>query len=221
MVGVRKPFFTDRVDAGRQLADNLSKRSDLTDPDNIVVLGLPRGGVPVAAEVAKALGAELDVLVVRKLGVPYRPELAMGAVGEDGITVLNDDILERAQVTAAERDDAIRTQQREVEQRAVRFRPHRRKPAQLHGKTALIVDDGAATGATAQVAGQLAQARGADRVLLLIPVAPYVVFQQLSATEDFDEVLCLYTPVRFNSVGAYYTDFAQVSDTQVRDILGA
>jgi len=218
---LRKPFFADRVDAGHQLVQEVRSRKELKAIDNPVVLGLPRGGVPVAAEVAKALGADLDVLVVRKLGVPYRPELAMGAVGEDGITVLNHDIIERADVTTAEKDAVLRRQRREVEQRALRFRPQQREPISLKDRTALIVDDGVATGATAQVAGQLAKARGAERVILLIPVAPYVVFQRLAGSDEFDDVVCLYTPVRFHSVGAYYADFEQITDSQVRHILGA
>lgn len=175
----------------------------------------------MAAEVARSLDAELDVLVVRKLGLPSRPELAMGAVGEDNITVLNHDIIQRAEVTEAEQQDAIHLQRQEVDERAVRFRPHRAAPASLFGRTVVIVDDGVATGATAQVAGQLARARGAAKVILAIPVAPYVVIETLLASETFDEIICLCSPARFKSVGTFYADFEQVTDAEVREILGA
>lgn len=217
---MRKPFFKDRLDAGQRLGRELSGRQDLTPSQHPVVLGLPRGGVPVAAEVATSLRAELDVLVVRKLGVPFRPELAMGAVSEDEMTVLNEHIIEHARITAAQQEHAIRQQRQEVAERAIRFRPPGRGPIPLQGRTAVVVDDGVATGATAQVAGQLARARGAARVILAIPVAPYEVFQQLSDDAVFDEVVCLYSPARFRSVGGYYADFGQVSDAQVRQILG-
>lgn len=215
-----KPHFDDREDAGRQLANELLLRQDLKLAASPVVLGLPRGGVPVAAEVARALNAEVDVLVVRKLGVPSRPELAMGAVGEDGITVLNSQIIERAEITEAQQEDALEQQRHEVVQRAVRFRPKHGKPVLLQGRTTIIVDDGVATGATVQVAGKIARARGADWVILAIPVAPYEVFQQLVGSDAFDDVVCLFSPSRFQSVGAYYRDFAQVPDAEVRKILG-
>ena len=175
----------------------------------------------MAAEVARSLNAELDVLVVRKLGLPFRPELAMGAVGEENITVLNQDIIQSAEVTEAEQQAAIRRQRQEVDERAVRFRPHRTEPVSLLGSVAVIVDDGVATGATAQVAGQLARARGAGKVVLAIPVAPYVVIEALLASETFDEIICLYSPARFKSVGTFYADFEQVTDAEVREILGA
>lgn len=214
-------FFYDRVDAGRQLAQELTQRQDLALPQDTVVLGLPRGGVPVAAEVASALDAELDVLVVRKLGVPFRPELAMGAVGEDEITVLNTEIIRRAGVTKAEQAEAIRQHRQEVRDRVKRLRPPGTEPVQLQDRTAVIVDDGVATGATAKVGGQLARARGATRIILAIPVAPYLVLESLRNAKVFDEIVCLSTPARFKSVGAYYADFEQVSDAQVRQILGA
>ncbi len=213
-------MFYDRVDAGEQLAHELSTLKNLNLPPDPVVLGLPRGGVPVAAEVARVLEAELDVLVVRKLGVPFRPELAMGAVGEDGITVLNSQIIERADITTADQEAALRQQRHEVTQRAIRFRPPGRGPVPLQGRTAIIVDDGVATGATAQAAGQLARARGADRVILATPIVPYQVFQHLRDDPVFDDVVCLRSPVRFRSVGAFYTDFDQITDDQVREILG-
>lgn len=216
-----KSFFDDREDAGRQLVHELTSRQDLKLSEKPIVLGLPRGGVPVAAEVAQALNADLDVLVVRKLGVPFRPELAMGAVGEEGITVLNSRIIEHAEISETQQEEVIRQQRHEVAQRVLRFRPEGRKPLPLQGRTTIIVDDGVATGATAQVAGNIARARGADWVVLAIPVAPYTVFQHLVASDAFDVVVCLFSPTRFHSVGACYRDFAQVSDAEVRHILGA
>lgn len=215
-----KPHFNDRYDAGRQLSKELIVRADVKRGDRPVVLGLPRGGVPVAAVVAQALNGELDVLVVRKLGVPLRPELAMGAVGEDGVTVLNTHIIEQAEVSEAALGEVIRLQRDEVTQRVGRFRPQHRKPVSLHDRTTIIVDDGVATGATAEVAGKLARARGAGWVILAIPVAPYEVFQRLVASGVFDEVVCLFASTRFRSVGAHYRDFAQVADSEVQQILG-
>ena len=213
-------MFYNRVDAGEKLAHELSTSTTLNLPPDPVVLGLPRGGVPVAAEVARMLEAELDVLVIRKLGVPFRPELAMGAEGEDGITVLNSQIIEHADISTADQEEVLRQQRQEVAECAIRFRPPGRGPVPLEGRTAIIVDDGVATGATAQAAGQLARARGAERVILATPVVPYQVFQHLSDDPVFDDVVCLRSPVRFRSVGAFYTDFDQVTDAQVRHILG-
>ena len=206
--------FADRADAGRRLAARLAD-SGFAGRD-VVVLGLPRGGVPVGYEVARVLGAPLDVLVVRKLGVPFQPEVAMGAVGEGGVTVLNDEVVAamrldpRRLATVAERERGI------VEQRLSRFRGMK-PPASLTGRTALIVDDGIATGSTARAACQVARARGADRVVLAVPVAPP---QRIPGLErDADEVICLATPSSFAAVGQFYADFAQVPDEVVAALL--
>ncbi|HVX22174.1 MAG TPA: phosphoribosyltransferase family protein [Acidimicrobiales bacterium] len=204
--------FRDRADAGRRLAEKLGHLA-AADP---VVLGLPRGGVPVAFEVARALGAPLDVIVVRKLGVPYQPELAMGAIGEDGVRVVNADVVRMAGVDAAELDAAERTERSELERRVTRLRGGRlRRP--VTGRTAIVVDDGIATGSTARAACQVARAEGAARVVLAVPVAPA---SSLLRLEDVaDDVVCLEVPEVFMAVGQFYADFSQTSDDEVVDLL--
>lgn len=160
-------LFDDRGDAGRQLAQRLAQLSGKA----VVVLGLPRGGVPVAFEVAKSLQAPLDVLVVRKLGVPFQPELAFGAIGEDGVRVLNDDVVRGTHLDAAAMDAVERKQLIELQRRAERFRRGRDR-IPLTGRIAVIVDDGIATGATAKAACQVARAHGADKVVLAVPIGP-------------------------------------------------
>src|SRR5689334_22147047 len=152
--------FTDRADAGRQLGKALLAYRD----QEVVVLGLPRGGVPVAYQVARALDAPLDVIVVRKLGLPYQPELAMGAIGEGGVRVVNDDVVRIAGVAPADVDAVETVERAELDRRVRRLRPHRtRQP--LLGRTAIIVDDGVATGATARAACRVARAQGATKVV--------------------------------------------------------
>ena len=204
--------FADRVDAGRQLASRLSPLA-MTD---VVVLGLPRGGVPVAFEVAKALHAPLDVLVVRKLGTPGHPELAMGAVGEGGVRVLNHSVLAQTRTTVDELAAVESREREELERRLERFRGGR-PPSRLRGRTALIVDDGIATGSTALAACEVARARGAARVVLAAPVAPRDRIAELERAAD--EVVCLQTPAYFVAVGEFYRDFAQTSDDEVCDLL--
>lgn len=204
--------FADRVDAGRRLVAALEPFTG----EDVVVLGLPRGGVPVAYEVAKALHAPLDVLVVRKLGVPFQPELAMGAVGESGVKVLNDRVLAEAQISE---DEIAAMEQREreiVDRRIGRFRAGR-PPVQLEGKTALIVDDGIATGSTARAACQVARAKGARRVVLAVPVGPPDLAGRLA--DSADEVICLETPSLFFAIGEFYQDFSQTSDDEVSQLL--
>jgi putative phosphoribosyl transferase len=204
--------FINRVDAGRRLASRLSHLA----MKDVVVLGLPRGGVPVAFEVARALNAPLDVLVVRKLGAPGRPELAMGAIGEGGVRVLNRSVLAHTRTTAGELAAVERHERRELERRVDRFRGGG-PPSQLQGRTALIVDDGIATGSTARAACQIARARGAARVVLAVPVAPPDRIAELE--RDADEVICLETPSHLGAVGEFYVDFSQTSDEEVCDLL--
>ncbi len=181
-----------------------------------LVLGLPRGGVPVAFEVANALGSPLDVLVVRKLGVPFQPELGMGAVGEDGVRVLNPDVLRQAGVTEAQLAAVEGRERAEVEERAVRLR--RGRPAiPLQGRTVVIVDDGLATGGTARAAVQVARARGADRVILAVPVAPPDAVAALR--RDADDVVAVETPEPFFAIGGWYADFSPTSDDEVVQLL--
>ncbi len=204
--------FRDRRDAGRRLAERLAGFRD-QDP---VVLGLPRGGVPVAAEVASALDAPLDVIVVRKLGVPFQPELGMGAVGEDGVRVLNQDVVRLAGVGTQELARVEARERAEVETRAARFRGARPR-VDLAARTVIIVDDGIATGGTARAALQVARAHGAARVVLAVPVAPPDTVRELST--DADEIICLETPEPLFAIGQWYQDFSQVPDDQVMALL--
>jgi putative phosphoribosyl transferase len=200
--------FTDRVDAGRRLAAHLGHLRN----QQVVVLGLPRGGVVVALQVARALGAPLDVIIVRKLGVPFQPELGMGAIGEDGICVINRKVADMAGVDDSELADIMAQEQAVVEARAARYRVGRsRQP--LQGRVALIVDDGIATGFTALAACQVARAQGAARVVLAVPVAPCGWEEQIGTAAD--ELICVESPEAFLAIGQFYRDFAQVTDQEV------
>ncbi len=205
-------LFTNRVDAGHRLAEALKS----LDGKNVVVVGLPRGGVPVAFEVARVLGAPLDVIVVRKLGVPFQPELGMGAVGEGGARIINDEVVCLARVSKQELADVERRERAEVERRAHRFRGNRTR-VPLASRTVVVVDDGIATGSTARVACRVARAQGAAKVVLAVPVGPEGVEQRMHP--DADEVVCLYTPATFFGIGQFYDDFAQTSDHQVVELL--
>jgi putative phosphoribosyl transferase len=206
--------FRDRREAGRRLAERLSG----LQPSSPLVLGLPRGGVPVAFEVAQALGAPLDVLVVRKLGVPFQPELGMGAVGEDGVRVLNADVLRQAGVSDAQLAEVEARERAEVEERAGRLR--RGRPAvPLRDRTVVIVDDGLATGGTARAAVRVARERGAARVVLAVPVAPPDTVAALH--RDADDVIAVETPEPFFAIGGWYTDFSPTSDQEVVELLDA
>lgn len=200
--------FVNRVDAGRRLG----KRLQHLRGEAVVVLGLARGGIPVAAEVARALDAPLDVIVVRKLGVPYQPEVGMGAIGEDGVRAINDEVIRLARVSERELAAVEARERTELERRAHRFRGHRpRQP--LDGQTAVIVDDGIATGSTARAACQVARVRGATRVVLAVPVAPPGWTARFDA--DADELIALETPESFGAVGQFYDDFSQTTDDEV------
>jgi putative phosphoribosyl transferase len=204
--------LVDRVDAGRRLAARLGHLRG----EPVVVLGLPRGGVPVAYEVATALGAQLDVIVVRKLGVPFQPELGMGAIGEDGARIINEEVVRLAEVPAGE-IAAIESRERaELERRARRYRGDRPR-VPLEGRTAVVVDDGIATGSTARAACQVARAHGAARVVLAVPVAPPGWEARIG--RDADEFVCLATPDPFFAIGQFYADFSQTSDDEVADCL--
>lgn len=205
--------FEDRRDAGRRLADHLGGlRAD--DP---IVLALPRGGVPVAAEVARALGAPLDVIMVRKLGVPSQPELAMGALGEDGVRVLDPDLIARIRVTERALANVETRERVELERRARRYRGDR-PPRPIAGRTVVIVDDGLATGASARAAIAVARARGARRVVLAVPVAPP---DTVAALRDVaDDVISVETPSTLLSIGEFYVDFGQTTDEEVVAALG-
>ncbi|AOT61696.1 Putative phosphoribosyl transferase [Streptomyces rubrolavendulae] len=204
--------FTDRAAAGRELAEALRGLRR----DHPVVLGLPRGGVPVAAEVASVLGAPLDVLVVRKLGVPSRPELGFGAIGEGGVRIVNDAVVRAAGVGAEARARVEEAEREVLLERALRYRRDR-PGVPLRGRTALLVDDGIATGSTALAACRVARAQGAARVVVAVPVAPPEALALLR--READEVVCLSSPEWFGSVGQWYDDFAQTSDEEVTRLL--
>ena len=206
--------FRNRSDAGRRLANRLQFLSG----EDVVVLGLPRGGVPVAAAVARALGAPLDVILVRKLGVPAQPDLGLGAIGESGARVINQEVVRYAHVSEAQIAQVEAKERAELQRRAQRFRgdaPH----VPLAGRTAMIVDDGIATGSTARAACQVARALGAAAVVLAVPVAPPSADRALRG--DADEVICLEMPDRFLAIGEWYEDFAQTSDEEVVALLRA
>ncbi|MGW3472073.1 phosphoribosyltransferase family protein [Saccharopolyspora sp. NPDC000995] len=204
--------FGDRRDAGWQLAEQLQHLRD----EDVVVLGLPRGGVPVAFEVARALDAPLDVIVVRKLGVPFHPELGMGAIGEGDVRIINDEVMWRTGVRPDELAEVEQQERVELDRRAQRFRDGRAR-AELSGRTALIVDDGIATGSTAAVACRVARAQGAARVVLAVPVAPRSALERLR--ESVDDLVCQETPEGFWAIGQWYADFSQTSDAEVVDLL--
>ncbi len=181
-----------------------------------IVLALPRGGVPVAAEVARSLGAPLDVIVVRKLGVPFQPELGFGAIGEGGIRVLDHDLIRR--IHLSERDIAeVEANERRELHRRVRLYRGGRPPTDVVGRTVVIVDDGLATGGTARAAVQVVRAMGARRIVLAVPVAPSGTVRELES--EADQVVCLVTPSPFYGVGQWYDDFSQTSDDEVADLL--
>lgn len=205
-------IFKNRVDAGRQLAKLLIPLKD----EKPVVLGLPRGGVPVAFEVAKVLNAPLDVLIIRKLGVPWQPELAFGAIGEGGERYLNPDVLENIHITKEEIEEVESKEFVEIKKRQLHFHGNR-KPIDISHKLVIIVDDGIATGATVQVACQVAKTRGAKEVVIATPVASSEAVIRLNLIAD--KCLVLDIPESFNAVGEWYEDFSQTTDDEVVRIL--
>ena len=205
-------MFRDREDAGRQLAEALQ---DLAGQD-VVVLGIPRGGVEVAAKVAEGLGAPLEVIIPRKVGAPGNPELGLGAVADD-VEVLDERLIRALGVTRDYLDQEIAAQRDEIRRRQAAYRKGRAE-IPLEGKVAVVVDDGVATGGTAAAALRSARSRGAARVILAVPVAPMEAVHRLAA--DADEVRVLASPEPFYAVGQWYQDFPQTSDQEVVDLLG-
>ncbi|RJQ87281.1 phosphoribosyltransferase family protein [Amycolatopsis panacis] len=204
--------FKNRTDAGRLLG----RRLDAFRGEDVVVLGLPRGGVPVAFEVARALDAPLEVIVVRKLGVPHQSEFALGALGEGDIRLVNDEVVRRAGVSGEELAAVETAERGELRRRVEKYRTGRDRVA-LTGRTALIVDDGIATGSTARAACQVARAQGAARVILAVPVISPGAIRSLRA--DTDDVIWLAAPASFTAVGQWYRDFRQTSDDEVAALL--
>lgn len=207
-------LFLDREDAGRQLAEALASYKSKQP----VVLALPRGGLPVAAQVASALNAPLDLVLVRKIGVPTQPELAMGAVvdGAAPIIVRNDDVIRSVGVAGAEFNAACRDELAEIERRRQRYIGKRAR-AEIAGKTVIVIDDGVATGATMKAALRAIRQRGPAELVLAIPVAPPDAVRELR--QEADALICLETPEFFGAIGFFYDDFRQVSDEEVIAIL--
>jgi putative phosphoribosyl transferase len=205
--------FRDRVDAGRRLADALGGYAGRSD---VVVLALPRGGVPVAREVADALGAPLDVLLVRKLGYPPQPELALGAVASGGVRVLNEDLLRLVRVRSEEIDEVTARELEELDRRERAYRGDR-SPVPVEGRTVIVVDDGMATGSTLRAAVQTLRERAPSRIVAAVPVAPPETAAALE--EVVDELVCLLTPAVFFGISQWYERFPQLSDDAVREAL--
>jgi putative phosphoribosyl transferase len=205
--------FEDRSEAGRALADALGEWRGAPDT---VVLGLPRGGVPVAYEIASALGLPLDVLLVRKLGLPGQPELAMGAIASGGAVVVNDDVVRYLPQGSNGLESVRKLEQRELERRERIFRGDL-PPLDMHGRTGILVDDGLATGATMEAAVRALRKLGAKRVIVAVPVASVEARDRIA--ELADEVVCLSAPAWFSAVGQWYRDFGQTEDAEVSELL--
>ena len=205
--------FEDRYAAGRLLAAALHAYAGRND---VVVLALPRGGVPVGYEVAKALGAELDVLIVRKLGLPYHPELAMGAIASGGAIDLNRDVITMSGVTQRDIETVRAQEYRELERREALYRGSR-PTAQIEGRTVIVVDDGIATGASMRAALKALRTGKPAKIIVAVPVAPIDTQERLQDVAD--EFVCVLSPADFQSVGQFYRHFGQTSDDEVRTLL--
>jgi predicted phosphoribosyltransferase len=206
-------LFRDRFDAGRHLAARLRHYAGRPD---VVVLALPRGGVPVGYEVARALGASLDVFVVRKLGVPGHEELAMGAIASGGVRVLNKEVLRELPISDEDLDAVSAREQLELSRREEEYRGAR-PPADVRGKTVILVDDGLATGSTMRAAVAALRRLGPARIVVAVPVGARSTCAELA--READEAVCAEEPEPFHAVGLWYYDFAQTSDDEVRDLL--
>ncbi|MCO5167576.1 MAG: phosphoribosyltransferase [Planctomycetes bacterium] len=209
--------YADRAEAGRVLGAHLARALG-EGREDVLVLALPRGGVPVAAEVADALDAPLDLMLVRKLGVPGHEELAMGAIASGGVRVLNQEVVDALSISSGVVEEVTRREQAELERRARAYRGDRPPPG-LAGRTLVLVDDGLATGATMRAAAGAARQAGPARVVVAVPVAPAETLDALA--RDADEVVCPATPAPFFGVGQWYVDFDQTTDDEVRDLLAA
>jgi putative phosphoribosyl transferase len=210
----RLALFVDRREAGRRLAKAVERFRD----EEPLIIALPRGGVPVAFEVARALAAPLDIVLVRKLGAPFNPEYGIGAIAEGGIRFVRTEDVELIGMGEAELEAVVGRESAELERRQRLYRGHD-DPYPVEGRTAILVDDGIATGGTAVAAGQALKARGAARVILAVPVAPPGTEDRLA--EDFDEIVCLEQPHGFFGIGQFYVDFGQVGDEEVIELLEA
>jgi predicted phosphoribosyltransferase len=205
--------FRNRAEAGQVLAEALGAYAG---PEDVIVLGLPRGGVPVAAEVARQLGAPLDVFLVRKLGVPGREELAFGAIASGGARVLNRDVVASLGIDAETIDAVVAREQAELERRAEAYRGTA-DPPDVRGRTVILVDDGLATGASMRAAVEAVRELGPERVVVAVPAAARQTCEELAP--EVDEIVCLLTPDPFFAVGMWYADFSETTDDDVRTLL--
>ena len=206
--------FRDRIEAGQLLGPAVAQR--VHERENVIVLALPRGGVPVGFEVARALGAPLDVFIVRKLGVPGHEELAMGAIASGGVRVLNEDVLRHIPVSP-QRIEAVATREQvELIRREASYRGSK-PPLDVRGKTVVVVDDGLATGSTMRAAVHALRAMDAGAIIVAVPVAARETCEEFRA--EADDVVCLRTPEPFQAVGLWYEDFTQTTDEEVHELL--
>lgn len=205
--------FENRAEAGRSLAERLK---EYVGRDDVIVLGLPRGGVPVAYEVARALRAPLDVFIVRKLGVPGFEELAAGAIASGGVRVLNEDVVRALPNADAIIESVTAREKNELERREQSYRDGLPAP-QVRGRIVILVDDGVATGATMRAAVKALRQSGAAKIVVAVPVGPPETCREIEA--EADEIVCATAPEFFRAVGQYYEDFSQTSDKEVRDLL--
>lgn len=205
--------ISDRSEAGRELADALAHYRGRQD---VLVLALPRGGVPVAYEIASALQAPLDLVLVRKLGAPGQRELAMGAIASGGIRVLNENLISTLNVSGRDIESVAEREQRELERREVAYRGDRPRQG-ISGRTVILVDDGVATGATMRAAIASLRQQNPARIVIALPLAPASTVNTLA--READEVICLHSPEPFVAIGRWYQDFSQVSDREVRGLL--
>jgi predicted phosphoribosyltransferase len=206
-------MYPNRREAGAELARKLGRDHDR---GGVVVLALPRGGVPVGFEVARALGAELDIFLVRKLGVPGHRELAMGAIASGGVRVLNHDVVSWFRIPDDAIDEIAREEQRELERREREYRDDR-PPVAISHKVVILVDDGLATGSTMRAAVEAVRKFEPSRIVVAVPVAPQAACAELGRIAD--EVVCAQTPEPFSAVGLWYRDFSQTTDDEVRELL--
>jgi putative phosphoribosyl transferase len=205
--------FENRAEAGQKLATKLARYANRPD---VLVLALPRGGVPVAYEVARTLRAPLDVFIVRKLGVPGYEELAMGAIASGGVRVMNDDIARNFDFPQTAIDSIVQREEAELRRRDRLYRGNRPAP-NVHGRTVILVDDGLATGSTMRAAAVALRRMGPSKVIVAVPVAAPETCAEFRS--EVDDVICFATPDPFMAVGAWYADFSQTSDQEVRDLL--
>jgi predicted phosphoribosyltransferase len=205
--------FADRAEAGQLLAEKLL---DYAGRDDVIVLGLPRGGVPVAFEVAQRLGAPLDVFIVRKLGVPGFEELALGAIASGGVRVLNQDVARSLPNVEEALESITARETAELQRREQSYRDGRAAP-ELRGRTVILVDDGLATGATMRAAVEALRRRDVARIVVAAPVGAPETCRELQ--DEVDEIVCAMAPEYFQAVGQYYENFSQTSDEEVRELL--